>query len=52
MVPTFTPFNNDKTQSVRYDLTQKYASYLVNKAYARGVFVNGSSGEFDSLTLD
>ena len=44
MVPTFTPFNYDDTHSVRYDLTQKYASYLVDKACATGVFVNGSSG--------
>ncbi|XP_008205855.1 N-acetylneuraminate lyase isoform X1 [Nasonia vitripennis] len=51
IVPVFTPFNNDASQSLNLSIIPQYAKFLESKKIA-GVLVNGTSGEGTSLTVN
>ncbi len=51
VVPLATPFTED-TQDVNYNAAADLADYVINKEYCDSLIVAGTSGEFNTLTME
>ncbi|KAK5647633.1 hypothetical protein RI129_002525 [Pyrocoelia pectoralis] len=51
LAPVFTPFNNDPTRSLNFDILPTYAQYLIDNGIT-GVLVNGTAGEGAVMTVE
>lgn len=51
VVPLATPFTED-TQDINYNAAENLADYVITKNYCDSLIVGGTSGEFNTLTME
>ncbi len=52
IIPLATPFTNDKEQDLNFDAAAALADYVITNDYCDSLLIAGTSGEFNTLTIE